>query len=334
MIGRLIAIMVVVCCTSGCAALSPWAMMSSDSAEDGLTGLFATSRQANTGDAPLMVSLNRSELEFDILPIGSYVSVECEEGCKYEGTIVHRTKDYLQLVNCLRMSMVDDDHGQLQRTTQCMPLQIVEKPIVTRVTVMSLPSPKFDPHEMKFEKDDTEVMAVEFHSGRVQRWSEPQVKSEFNRDNHSPEEMIQAMENVQPGSQIAFVDTSGERFNAIVLSTPPQKVNLRCRARKEAIEGRDGHQAICFSVLPICSIGVESISKFDVVAPPPADFDAAEFDSGCDLCIADVIYKSGRRQSQWKLARDDARMSKFFDKKARPLMERNLANAPTEWRVE
>lgn len=306
MIRRLIVILIAVCCTPGCASVSPRAL-------------------TRTEDAPVMVSLNRGELEFNILPIGSYVSVQCEQGRKYQGIIVHRNPSRLELANCLRQSTVDGDDGQLQLTTQCVPLQVIEQPTVTNITIMSLPSPKFDPPEMKFEREGAEVAAIEFHSGRVQHWIEPQIEASLSRRDRSLEEMAQALEDVPAGSQIAFVDSSGERYNALVLSTTPQTVNLRCCVKKEAIQGRDGHDAFCLSLLPVCSFDIESISTLGVVASPPPDFDASEFDSGCDLCIADVIYKSGRRQSQWKLARDDARMSEFFDKKARPVMERNLA---------
>ena len=308
MIRRLIVILVAICCISGCAAFHPFSFL----------------HQSHTDNVPLMVSLRHGEIEFNILPIGSYVSLEVNNGCKYQGTIVHRNASRLELANCLRMTIVDSDAGQPQLMTECVPLQVVENPAVTDLSIMSLPSPKFDPPEMKFERDDMEVVAIEFHSGRVQRWIEPQVEAGFNPADGSAEDQIQAMKSIQAGSQISFIDLSGQRYNALLLSATPQKVNLRCCVKRDVISGCDGHEDVCVSILPVCSRSIESISSFEVVAPPPLDFDASEFDSGCELCIADAIYKSGRRQSQWKLARDDVQMSAFFEKKARPVMERNL----------
>jgi len=325
---RILVLILVVCsCTSGCVAVNPRALTASADALQDLDAPLASSRQSDADDASVMVSLCRGELDFDILPVGSYVSIDCEQDCKYQGTIVHRTQSRLELANCLRKTPVVSAEGPPQLATQCVPLQVVDKTTVTRLTIMSLPSRKLDPPELRFERDDTEVVALEFHSGRVQRWIEPPIKADVSRDNHSAEDMVRAMKDIAAGSQIAFTDQSGNRYNALVSSTTSQRVNLRCCVEKETIKGRDGHEAHCLNILPISSWDIESITSFSFVAPPLPDFDASEFDSGCELCIEDVIYKSGRRQSQWKLARDDARMIKFFDKKARPVMERRLAKA-------
>ena len=323
----LVLILVVFSCTTGCIAVNSRALTASADALQDQDAPLASSRQSDADNAPVMVSLRRGELDFDILPIGSYVSIDCEQDHKYQGTVVHRTQSRLELANCLRKSPVVSEEGLTQLATQCVPLQVVDKPTVTGLKIMSLPSRKLDPTKLRFEGDDTEVVALEFHSGRVQRWIEPPIEADFSRDNHSAEEMVRAVKDIAAGSQIAFTDQLGNRYNALVSSTTSQRVNLRVCVQNEVIKRRDGHEANCLSILPISSWGVESISSFSVVAPPPPDFNAAEFDSGCELCIEDVIYKSGRRQSQWKLARDDARMMKFFDTKARPVMERKLASA-------
>lgn len=327
MIQRLCVLLLVACYSTGCAAVSPWELNASNDAPEDFPHPSETDR------APMAVSLQRGEIDFKIVPIGSYVSIGCDPDCTYQGTVVHCHGNRLELANCLRKSIVNGDNGQRQGATQCLPWQVVEKPTATHLTVLALPSPEFNPPEMKFTRDDTEVVAIEFLSGRVQQWIEPQLESELSRSDRSPEDTVQAMENVPPGSQIAFVDPSGNRYNALVLNTTRRMVDLRCCVKKDVIQRRDGHDAFRFSLLPICSWSIEWISAFEVVAPPPPEFDAEDFDSGCDLCLGDVIYKSGRRQTQWQLAQDDARMMEFFDEKARPVMERHLTALPVGFRA-
>ena len=68
-------------------------------------------------------------------------------------------------------------------------------------------------------------------------------RSRFRRDNPSAEEMDRAMKDIATGSQIAFSDRAGNRYNALVSSTTSQRVNLRCCVQKETTKGRDGHEA-------------------------------------------------------------------------------------------
>ena len=161
----LVLILVVFSCTTGCIAVNSRALTASADALQDQDAPLASSRQSDADNAPVMVSLRRGELDFDILPIGSYVSIDCEQDHKYQGTVVHRTQSRLELANCLRKSPVVSEEGLTQLATQCVPLQVVDKPTVTGLKIMSLPSRKLDPTKLRFEGDDTEVAALEFHSG-------------------------------------------------------------------------------------------------------------------------------------------------------------------------
>ena len=57
------------------------------------------------------------------------------------------------------------------------------------------------------------------------------------------------MKDIATGSQIAFSDRAGNRYNALVSSTTSQRVNLRCCVQKETTKGRDGHEANRLSIL-------------------------------------------------------------------------------------
>lgn len=316
-------VLVVAWCIPGCATLTSASLMSSKEARRDVTASPDIDGQAGTNDLPTMVTLGRDELEFNILPIGSYVTIQCGQQLRYQGTIVRRNRSHLDLANCLRMSAIVGADDSVQLVTECVPRQVVEEPTVTRVTIMSLPSPKFNPPGMKFKGEESEVVAVEFHSGRVQSWIEPQIEDRFRGNTDSAEVIARAIEEVQPGSQIAFTDSSGKRYNALVSSTASRNIDLHSCCKKETFHGRDGRETESLTLVPACSFDIESISSFNVVAAPLAGFDTAEFDNGCDVCVADVIYRSGRRQSQWKLARDDARMLKYFDQEAGPAIARN-----------
>ena len=81
---------------------------------------------------------------------------------------------------------------------------------------------------------------------------------------------------------------------------------------QEFVPGPDGNSQLRTRCVPWQTIPIQQISSCSVVKPAPSDPTPANDNDHCDLCVTDIIYKSGRRQSDWKSAQNDREVGRLL----------------------
>ena len=250
-------------------------------------------------------------LEIERTPVGSYVSVTALNQ-PFQGTLLRKESGKLVLVNSMSQEVLVDRDGQKYARKNHTPFQIVETSQISHYSIVAPPSDKFAPKGMRYQADDLTVDGFEFGSGRIQRWFEPPMNSTMSRQKCSPVELERKLAEIPPGSQIALLDESGQAYNAILLSMGQGGLKLSNCMTQEFVPDPDGNNQLRTRCLPRQTIPIQQISSCSVVSPPPSDLAAADDDNHCDLCVTDIIYKSGRRQSDWKSAQNNREVGRLL----------------------
>ena len=81
---------------------------------------------------------------------------------------------------------------------------------------------------------------------------------------------------------------------------------------QEFIPAPDGSNQLRTRCVPWQTIPIQQISSCSVVKPAPSDPTPANDNDHCDLCVTDIIYKSGRRQSDWKSAQNNREVGRLL----------------------
>lgn len=115
------------------------------------------------------------------------------------------------------------------------------------------------------------------------------------------------------GSQVHLIDESDRRYMGTLLNANQEEVDLVNCVCRETVAGPDDQRQCKTSHVPFQSLKMSSLTRLEVIAPPPED-DAGrplQFDSS-DVTVDAIIFKSGRRQ-RWGLPQhsqpDDANSS-------------------------
>ena len=251
------------------------------------------------------------QLEIDRTPVGSYVSVTALDQ-PFQGTLLRKESGKLVLVNSMSQEVLVDHDGQKYARKNHTPFQIVETSQISHYSIVAPPSDKFAPKGMKYLADDLTVDGFEFGSGRIQRWFEPPMNSPLSRQKCSPAELERKLAEIPLGSQVALLDESGHAYNAILLSLGQDGLKLSNCMTQEFVPGPDGSSQLRTRCVPWQTIPVQQISSCSIVSPPPSDLAPADDDDHCDLCVIDIIYKSGRRQSDWKSAQNNREVGRLL----------------------
>jgi hypothetical protein len=250
-------------------------------------------------------------LEIDRTPVGSYVSVTALDQ-PFQGTLLRKEPGKLVLVNSMSQEVLVDHDGQKYARKNHTPFQIVEMSQISHYSIVAPPSDKFAPKGMRYRADDLTVDAFEFGSGRIQRWFEPPLNSPLSLQRCSPVELERKLAEIPSGSQIAILDVSGQKFNAILLNRGQEGLKLSNCITQEFVPGPDGNSQLRTRCVPWQTIPIQQISSCSIVSPPPSDLAPADDDNHYDLCVTDIIYKSGRRQSDWKSAQDEREVGRLL----------------------
>ncbi len=251
------------------------------------------------------------QLEIDRTPVGSYVSVTALNQ-PFQGTLLRKEPGKLVLVNSMSQEVLVDHDGQKYARKNHTPFQIVETSQISHYSLVAPPSDKFAPKGLKYQADDLTVDAFEFGSGRILRWFEPPMDSTITRLKCSPVELEQKLSEIPSGSQVAILDESGQAYNAIVSGIERDGLMLFNCMTQESVPGPDGNSQLRTRCVPWQTIPIPQISNCAIVSPPPSDLAPADEDNHCDLCVADIIYKSGRRQSDWKSAQNEREVGRLL----------------------
>lgn len=113
-------------------------------------------------------------------PLGAQVHLVDALDRRYMGTLLSASPDALQLKNCICREVVAAPDGQQQCKTSHVPFQTLKTESLTHVTVVSPPSPNFDPADADNTSDVT-LDTLVFKSGRRQRWGQPADPGLINR---------------------------------------------------------------------------------------------------------------------------------------------------------
>ena len=234
-----------------------------------------------------------------------------------QGTLLRKEPGKLVLVNSMSTEVLVLRDGQKYARTNHSPFQIVETSQISHYSIAAPPSDKFAPKGMKYQADDFTVDGFEFGSGRIQRWFEPPIDSAMSRQKCSPVELEQKLAEIPSGTQVALLDESDQAYNAILSGMGQDGLMLSNCMTQEFAPGPDGSSQLRTRCVPWQTIPIESISSCSVVRPPQSDLAPADNDNHCDLCVTDIIYKSGRRQSDWKSAQNDREVGRLLTGRTR-----------------
>ena len=302
--------------TSGCAVIGS-ARHDSFASQDRVISLNSYGSETPPSGSEILpngvASIDREvlQLEIDRTPVGSYVSITALNQ-PFQGTLLRKEPGKLVLVNSMSQEVLDDHDGQKYARKNHTPFQIVETSQISHYSLVAPPSDKFAPKGMRYQADDLTVEAFEFGSGRIQRWFEPTMDSTINRLKCSPAELERNLSEIPLGSQVAIRDESGQAYNAILTHAGLDGLKLSNCMTQEVIPGPDGNSLLRTRCVPWQTIQIQQISSCSVVSPPPSDLAAADDDNHCDLCVTDIIYKSGRRQSDWKSAQNNREVGRLL----------------------
>ena len=251
------------------------------------------------------------QLEIDRTPVGSYVSVTALNQ-PFQGTLLRKESGKLVLVNSMSTEVLALRDGQKYARKNHTPFQIVETSQISHYSIVAPPSVKFAPKELRYQSDDLTVDGFEFGSGRIQRWFDPPIDSAMSRQKCSPAELERKLAEIPPGSQVALLDESGQKYNAILSGMGQDGLMLTNCMTQEFVPGPDGNSQYRTRCVPWQTIPIQQISSCFVVSPPPSDLAREDDDNHCDLCVTDIIYKSGRRQSDWKSAQNEREVGRLL----------------------
>jgi hypothetical protein len=250
-------------------------------------------------------------LEIDRTPVGSYVSITVLNQT-FQGTLLRKEPGKLILVNSMSQEVLINNEGQKYARKNHIPFEIIERSQISHYSIVAPPSDKFAPKGLRYHSDDFTVDAFEFGSGRIQRWFEPPMDATMNRQKCSPVELEQQLAEILPGSQIALLDDSGQKYNAIFFSMGQDELRLTNCMTQEFVPVPDGNSQLRTRCVPCQTIPIQQISSFAVVSPPLSDLTQADDVDCCDLCVTDIIYNSGRRQSDWKSAQNNREVARLL----------------------
>lgn len=253
----------------------------------------------------MLADLNRhgTKMEIEGAPCGSFVNVVDDSDRRMIGTLINKSRDQVELMNCICQETVPGPEGQPQCKRSHTPFCSIKIASMTHFSALAPPSSDFESLQKDNDSDDATVVEVVFMSERRKSLDmDWEAKGSFRRIDLADENWSAANE---CGSQIGIVDQVNQRFIATLVSVEPDQVNVKNCLWTETVPGPNGKAQFKTNHLPFHSFKKTSMKSLDITHPPSSDLVASEHEGCCcDYVIDKFVMRSGRRQG-WKVPQPD-----------------------------
>jgi hypothetical protein len=213
---------------------------------------------------------------------GACVAIRDESDRSYMGYLRRANRTEFELLNCVTMEVAHGAEGEGPEGEPCakrfhVPFKSFKTSSLKSFSDISKLSSDSIPADGEYDVREFTPDTLVFTSGRRQRWVEPPGLSEAAGDARSAELIRSLIAETAIGSQVCFIDQTGQRINGVVRNSNSEQLNLMSCVSRKTVPGPGGGEQIQTSHVAFQSFRTESIRTFAVVASPPAEFDVAEF---------------------------------------------------------
>ncbi len=111
--------------------------------------------------------------EIAATPLGSYVRITDDAGLTFDGTLISRDANQMELMNCLTKEVVPGPHGIRQLKTSHIPLQSFSRGTIAAFTAIFPPAPGYAAPDLPEDWSPATIGAIVYRDGSRQRWGQP-----------------------------------------------------------------------------------------------------------------------------------------------------------------
>lgn len=296
------AILLLMCCfQAGCMSLDSftvWPNRDSDnwSVEQSPARQFDLNDSAERQAALARIDRESMRVVIANARLGSSVAISDEFGHQFHGTLFQKGPHSVEVMNCICKEVVPGPDGENQCKTSHVPFQSFTISNLLGFTYFDSPSKLIAAERIRYHSRDITVEALIFMSGRRLSLIEPHAPVESVHDANSSEEIQKEIAATARGSLVWIVDELDQRFNGILLSTSPERVELMNCVWRETVPRPNGQAQFKTNYVPFQSFKTSSIRSYGIVCPPPPELDVSELGKDShELCIDEFVYLSDRR---------------------------------------
>lgn len=111
--------------------------------------------------------------EIAAAPLGSYVRITDDAGITFDGTLISRDADQMELMNCLSKEVVPGPRGIQQLKTSHVPLQSFSRASIAGFTAIFPPAPGYAAGDFPGDWSPATIGEIVYRDGSRQRWGQP-----------------------------------------------------------------------------------------------------------------------------------------------------------------
>lgn len=126
-----------------------------------------------TDDSMRQTRAEVTALEIAATPLGSYVRITDDTGMTFDGTLISRDANQMELMNCLTKEVVPGPHGIRQLKTSHVPLLSFARGRIAGFTALYPPAPGYAAPDLPGDWSPATIGEIVYRDGSRQRWGQP-----------------------------------------------------------------------------------------------------------------------------------------------------------------
>lgn len=130
-------------------------------------------------------------LEIAATPLGSYVRITDDTGKTFDGTLISRDANQMELMNCLTREAVPGPRGIKQLKTSHVPLQSFSRASIAGFTAIYPPAPGYAAPDLPVDWSPATIGEIVYRDGSRQRWGQPPAAPGTGSEQDSVEGEVQ-----------------------------------------------------------------------------------------------------------------------------------------------